>query len=94
MRTAEQSRRDWIGGVLAAGVLASLPVGAAEARSGNREIAERILTDAELKEVLQRARALLRTGLNAGDGYGDGSAGVLGWAIVRLQEWARRETSG
>jgi hypothetical protein len=29
-----------------------------------------------------------------GSGQFRGSAGVLGWAIVRLQEWAKRETSG
>jgi hypothetical protein len=71
MRTLEQSRRDWIGGLLAAGVLVSLPGGAAEARSGNRDLAGRILADPELREVLRRARALLKTGLNAGDGYGE-----------------------
>jgi GH15 family glucan-1,4-alpha-glucosidase len=34
-------------------------------------LAERIVQDQELNQVLQRARALLRTGLTAGSGYGE-----------------------
>lgn len=36
-----------------------------------RALAERILADQELVDVLRRGRALLGTGLNAGDGYGE-----------------------
>lgn len=46
-------------------------VPAASATPGTRELARRILDDIELTEVLDRAKALLKTGLNAGDGYGE-----------------------
>ncbi|MBX3746516.1 MAG: hypothetical protein KF833_14505 [Verrucomicrobiae bacterium] len=41
------------------------------ADSPSIRLARRILEDEELDTFLERARALLRTGLNAGDGYGE-----------------------
>ncbi|MCC6234536.1 MAG: hypothetical protein IT580_17970 [Verrucomicrobiales bacterium] len=51
--------------------MGTVPVSAAPAAGSRRELARRILDDPELPDVLARARALLRTGLNAGDGYGE-----------------------
>ena len=39
--------------------------------SGHGELAKRIRNDTELTQVLDRAKALLRTGLTAGSGYGE-----------------------
>ena len=36
-----------------------------------RQLAERILADQTLRDVHQRARTLLKSGLNAGSGYGE-----------------------
>ncbi|MBL9134703.1 MAG: hypothetical protein JNK85_02495, partial [Verrucomicrobiales bacterium] len=47
------------------------PATAGLAKSGARALAHRILGDGELPEVLNRAKALLKSGLNAGDGYGE-----------------------
>ncbi len=51
--------------VLAAGT------GLARHRSGDPNLPRAILSDRELDEVLVRARKLLGSGLNAGDGYGE-----------------------
>ena len=39
--------------------------------AASRELAKRILADEDLRDVLTRAKALLKTGLNAGSGYGE-----------------------
>ncbi|MBX3177781.1 MAG: glycoside hydrolase family 99-like domain-containing protein [Candidatus Hydrogenedentes bacterium] len=39
--------------------------------AGNRDLAGRILADERLDQVLEKAHALLATGLTAGDGYGE-----------------------
>lgn len=41
------------------------------AKAAERELAAEILADRDLDAVLARARALLKTGLNAGSGYGE-----------------------
>src|SRR5947208_17032935 len=38
-------------------------------REQNKMVAKRILADRDLDDVLERARALLKTGFNAGSGY-------------------------
>ncbi len=40
-------------------------------KKARRELATKILGDTELTEVVRRARTLLKTGLNAGEGYGE-----------------------
>ena len=64
------SIRRWIPVVCAVGVL-SLAQAQTTKRVSNRELAAQILEDPELGIVLEKARALLKTGLNAGGGYGE-----------------------
>lgn len=67
-------RRRFLGTLAAFAALApSLPSTAATDATPptSSRLARRILDDQELVQVLERARTLLRTGLNAGDGYGE-----------------------
>ncbi len=55
--------------VLFAALLIGKALHASEAK--DRELANTILADESLADVLERARAIIRTGFSAGDGYGE-----------------------
>ena len=53
-------------------VVSGYPVFAEPAgTTANRQLAARILADERLPDVLDRAKAIVKTGFNAGDGYGE-----------------------
>jgi glycogen debranching enzyme len=60
-----------LGTVLLLAVAQPLAAEAPAQPAASRELAKRILADEDLRDVLARAKALLKTGLNAGSGYGE-----------------------
>lgn len=63
-------RISWLASVGIAGILAAA-TDATERDSSADELAAKIAADAELREVLEKAHALIKTGLTAGSGYGE-----------------------
>ena len=63
-------RISWLASVGIAGILAAA-AHATERDSSADELAAKIAGDAELREVLEKAHALIKTGLTAGSGYGE-----------------------